>query len=164
MTRGIEVMTVLARPDAETLSPDGALAQCAAAGAATWVVFASLGGEPPVDVLETARRAGVRSTYELGLGDRRLDDVDPATVVERLVEHIRLLRPEAVVTGPGVGSAWGPDRATLAELVTWAVAAAADPDFHVPSGRPAHRVWIVDVPQLDAEGVGLGEQGMVLVA
>jgi LmbE family N-acetylglucosaminyl deacetylase len=147
--KGLRLMAVLAHPDGAALAADGPLAGYAAQGAQTFLVLATLGEGELGRVRRATLDAGVRETFLLGLGDRRLDEVDPWLIVQRLVEHIRLVRPEMVVVASV--SARGPvdhDQAEIVELVEAAVAAAGDPCYTVPSARPAHRVWFVDTPRL----------------
>lgn len=144
--RGLKLMAVLARPDARALAGDGALAQWAAEGAHTYLVIAAPGTADRRALGRAAARAGVRETFTACFPGERLDAIDPSMMILRLVEHIRRLRPEMVATHlPGLRRL-DPDSAAIAELAGAAVAAAGDPTYHVPSGRPPHRVWIVDAP------------------
>jgi len=144
--RGIKLMAVLARPDEASTTLAGHLARSAAEGAETYVVLAKLGGAERSEVGRVTAALGVREAFLLGFDGVCLDEVDPELVVARLVEHIRLVRPEIVVTGSAADPFLDPDQVALAELVEAAVAAAADPGYLVPSGRAAHHVWVVDTP------------------
>ncbi len=144
--RGIKLMAVLAGPDEASTTLAGPLARSAAEGTETYVVLAKLGGAERTEVGRMIGALGVRETFLLGFDGVCLDEVAPALVVARLVEHIRLLRPEIVVTGSAEDAFLDPDRAALAGLVEAAVAAAGDPRYTVPSGRAPHHVWVVDTP------------------
>jgi len=144
--RGIKLMAVLAGPDEASTTLAGSLARSAAEGAETYVVLAKLRGAERTEVGRVTAALGVREAFLLGFDGVSLEEVDPELVVIRLVEHIRLVRPEIVVTGSVADPFLDPDRAALAELVEAAVAAARDPGYAVPSGRAAHHVWVVDTP------------------
>lgn len=152
--RGIKLMAVVARPEEASTTLAGSLARSAAEGTETYVVMAKLGGAERSEVGRMTAALGVREAFLLGFDGVCLDEVDPELVVARLVEHIRLVRPEIVVTGSAADPFLDPDRAALAGLVEAAVTAAADPRYAVPSGRAAHNVWVVDTPdRLDEEHV-----------
>jgi LmbE family N-acetylglucosaminyl deacetylase len=145
--KGLKVMAVLAHPDETALGAEGPVAALAAQGAETVLVLGSMGEGEMGRVRRATIEAGVSETFLLGLGARGLDEVDSLLVVQRLVEHIRLVRPEMVVT-PMVERMLGDmDQAEMTELVEAAVAAAGDPCYRVPSARAAHRVWFVDTPR-----------------
>lgn len=149
--KGLKVMAVLAHADPAALGADGPLAALAAQGARTVLVLASLGEGEVGRVRRATLDAGVEETFLLGLGARGLDEVDPLLVVQRLVEHIRLVRPEMVVTSMAAHMLGDPDQDEMTELVEEAVAAAGDPYYVVPSARPAHRVWFLDTPRRPTE-------------
>ncbi len=145
--KGLKLMAVMARADETALAADGPLADYAAQGAETVLVLATMGEDELGRVRRATLEAGVRETFLLGFGARSLDEVDPGLIVQRLVEHIRLVRPEMVVASVAPRMSADPDQVELTELVEAAVAAAGDPRYGVPSARPAHRVWFVDTPR-----------------
>jgi LmbE family N-acetylglucosaminyl deacetylase len=149
--RGLKVMAVLAHADDSALGPDGPLAAWAAEGADTVLVLATMDEGEVARVRRATLDAGVRETFLLGFGPSRLDEVDPWQIVQRLVEHIRLVRPEMVVTSVVPRMLGDPDQVEMTELVEAAVAAAGDPHYVVPSARPPHRVWFVDTPRRPVE-------------
>lgn len=145
--RGLKLMAVMAHADEAALAADGPLARYAEEGAETVLVLATMGEHEMGNVRRATLRAGVRETFLLGLGARGLDEADPGLIVQRLVEHIRLIRPEMVVATLAPRMLADPDQVEVTELVEAAVAAAGDPLYVVPSARPAHRVWFVDTPR-----------------
>ncbi|HSJ10644.1 MAG TPA: PIG-L family deacetylase, partial [Longimicrobiales bacterium] len=69
--------------------------------------------------------------------DGALDRVDTVDAVTRIVEHVRRVRPDVVVTF-GMDGAYGhPDHIAICQLTSAALVAAADPAF---GGGDAHRV------------------------
>ncbi len=145
--RGLKLMAVMAHADEAALAANGPLATYAADGAETTLVLARLGEGEMGRVRRATLDAGVRETFVLGFGDRSLDEVDPRLVVQRLVEHIRLVRPEMVVASVAPQMLADPDQVDITELVEAAIAAAGDPGYQVPSLRAPHRVWFVDTPR-----------------
>jgi LmbE family N-acetylglucosaminyl deacetylase len=150
------LMAVLAHPDDESLGIGGLLATCARAGVETYVVTATRGergryftneGRPSDDevgrVRETelraaARELGVREVSLLGYRDGELDRADPAEAVERIVRHLRRVRPQVVVTFDPFGAYGHPDHVAICQLATAAVLAAADART-APDAGPPHR-------------------------
>jgi LmbE family N-acetylglucosaminyl deacetylase len=145
--KGLKLMAVMADPDEAALASDGPLAGYAAQGAETVLVLATMGEDELGRVRRATVGAGVGETFLLGFGTRRLDEVDPGLIVQRLVEHIRLVRPEIVVASVAPRRVRDADQIEITELVEAAIAAAGDPRYTVASGRPAHRVWFVDTPR-----------------
>jgi len=152
-------MCVLAHPDDESLGTGGALATCAAQGVATYLVTATRGERgrfgdgsesPGPDIVGRAREAELRAAaVELGVRDVRLLDypdgalaaVDPAEAIEKIVGHLRRVRPQVVITFGPDGAYGHPDHIAISQLATAAIACAADPSFGTASaiGEP-HRV------------------------
>jgi N-acetyl-1-D-myo-inositol-2-amino-2-deoxy-alpha-D-glucopyranoside deacetylase len=150
-------MAVLAHPDDESLGVGGTLARCAAEGVDTYVVTATRGErgrffenrDRPDDgevarVREGELRAaaaelGVREVSLLGYLDRELDRADPGEATGRIVEQIRRVRPQVVVTFDPFGAYGHPDHVAICQLATSAVVAAADPAYASGAGEP-HRV------------------------
>jgi LmbE family N-acetylglucosaminyl deacetylase len=157
VTDPLRLMCVLAHPDDESLGTGGILAKYAAEGVATYLVTATRGergwqGAPRDDpgprALGRLREGELRAAAGvLGLSglslldylDGELDRADPDRAVARIVEHVRRIRPQVVVTFAPDGATGHPDHIAISQLTAAACVAAADPRY-APSGRPAHRV------------------------
>lgn len=153
----LRLMAVLAHPDDESLGVGGTLAAYAAAGVETYLVTATrgergrfyAGGERPGDaevgrvreaeLRAAARELGVREVSLLGYLDGELDRAEAAEATGRIVEHLRRVRPQVVVTFDPFGGYGHPDHVAVCQLTTAAVAAAADPSYRA-GGAPPHRV------------------------
>jgi LmbE family N-acetylglucosaminyl deacetylase len=152
------LMCVLAHPDDESLALGGTLAMYAARGIPTSLVMATRGERgwtgrpadyPGPRVLGEIREAELRAAATaLGIDDLVfLDEIDgelsqanQQTVVARITAEIRRVRPDVVVTFGPDGVYGHPDHIAISQLTTTAVVCAADPNYEVPTGAPAHRV------------------------
>jgi len=151
------LMAVLAHPDDESMALGGTLAKYAAEGVQTTVVCATRGdagrygaerGAVPPDELgrirtrelnDATRILGVRDVHFLGYRDGQVDRADPDEAVRKIVEHIRRVRPQVVVTFGPDGLYGHPDHIAISQLTTAAVAAADDPNY-VTDGLEPHSV------------------------
>jgi LmbE family N-acetylglucosaminyl deacetylase len=155
MAEQLKLMAVLAHPDDESLGVGGTLARYAAMGVRTSVVTATRGergryftneNRPSDEEVGRVREAELRAAAEeLGVGelallgylDGELDRADSREVVGRIVEHLRRVRPQVVVTFDPFGAYGHPDHVAICQLTTAAVLAAADPGFG--AAGPPHR-------------------------
>lgn len=154
----LRLMCVLAHPDDESLGTGGALAKCAAEGVATYLVTATRGERgrfgdqesPGPEIVGKAREAellaaatelGLREVRFLDYQDGGLDKIDRAEAIEKIVGHLRRVRPQVVITFGPEGAYGHPDHIAISQLTTAAIVCAADPLF---GARPAlgepHRV------------------------
>jgi LmbE family N-acetylglucosaminyl deacetylase len=158
MMRGLKLMAVFAHPDDESLAAGGLLAKYAAEGVETYLVCATRGeagryideyGRLPAEMLgrirtnelrKAAEILGIRRTFFLGYRDGQLDQVDPDEATSRIAEHIRLVRPDVILTFGPDGLYGHPDHVAISQLTSAAVIAAAETRFDHGSGRPAHSV------------------------
>lgn len=150
---GLKLMGVFAHPDDESLGAGGLLAKYAAEGVETSLVCATRGeagrhfdayGRVPPERLgrirteelrAAAQTLGVRQTFVLGYRDGQLDQADPRLAVARIAEHVRLVRPDVVLTFGPDGLYGHPDHVAISQLTGAAVVAAADPGHRAASGR-----------------------------
>ncbi|HEX8118803.1 MAG TPA: PIG-L deacetylase family protein [Pyrinomonadaceae bacterium] len=157
MDAQLKLMAVLAHPDDESLGIGGALARYAAEGVETYVVTATrgergrfftnenrpsdaeVGRVREAELRAAARELGVREVMLLDYLDAELDRAPPVEVVGRIVEHVRRVRPQVVVTFDPFGAYGHPDHIAISQFATAAVVAAADATFGGDTG-PAHRV------------------------
>lgn len=150
------LLLVFAHPDDETVFAAGAACQTVAEGGRVALCTATLGeqgklGEPPVCVrsdLARVRQAelvaacavlGIKTLRVLGYQDRSLAVAPPDTIRRQLVEVIRTVRPQVVVTFDPNGSNLHPDHVAISRFTSDAVAAAADGRWHQELGD-AHLV------------------------
>jgi len=157
MRTGLKLMAVFAHPDDESLAAGGLLAKYAAEGVETYLVCATRGeagryidgyGQVPAETLgrirtNELRRAteilGIRRTFFLGYRDGQLDQVDPDEASARIAEHIRMVRPDVILTFGPDGLYGHPDHIAISQLTSAAVVAAAETRGE-GSSRPAHSV------------------------
>jgi LmbE family N-acetylglucosaminyl deacetylase len=152
------LLAVLAHPDDEALALGGTLVKYAQAQVATYLVTATRGERgwfgPPdenpgpaalgrirtAELSDAARQLGLREVNYLGYIDGEVDQAEPATIISRIVAHVRRLRPQVVVTFDPTGIYGHPDHIAIAQFTTAAVAAAANPAYRDPERRPPHQV------------------------
>jgi LmbE family N-acetylglucosaminyl deacetylase len=159
LTSDLRLMCVLAHPDDESLGTGGALAKCAAEGVATYLVTATRGErgrfgdskESPgpevvgkareAELLAAAKELGLREVRFLDYPDGALDKVDTAEAIEKIVGHLRRVKPQVVLTFGPEGAYGHPDHIAISQLTTAAIVCAADPSFGAKSAiGEAHRV------------------------
>jgi len=158
MTSNLKLMCALAHPDDESLGTGGILAKYAAEGIKTYLVTATRGergwfGAPDeypgpaalgrIREAELYAAAGVLGLQEVAFLDYRdgeLDQVDPGGAIARIVDHLRRLRPQVVVTFDPAGAYGHPDHIAISQLTTAAIVAAADPGYAEAQPWPPHRV------------------------
>ncbi|MFG3384205.1 PIG-L deacetylase family protein [Streptomyces sp. NPDC047999] len=161
------LLGVFGHPDDEALLAGGVLAQHAAAGAATAVVTATW---PP----ETHRAGefadalvilGAGKPRLLGFADHRVPDSAPGRprlcdapmdeVVQRIVEHIRAVRPTVVVTHDAYGQLTGhPDHLRTHQATVLAVHAAGL-EHRFPDAGPPWRPQALYAATHPHSGIGL---------
>jgi LmbE family N-acetylglucosaminyl deacetylase len=164
------LLFIFAHPDDESFSGAGTAMTCAAAGARTILVTATLGergkaGDPPVcapgelaacrerELRDAAAIIGFDELHLLGYRDRELADAPPDEMRRALVAHIRRVRPALVLTFDPNGFNVHPDHVAISRFASDAIAAAADPRWH-HDGGPAHVVrrllWTPPIAPWDA--------------
>lgn len=161
MTR--RLLAVFAHPDDESFGPGGTLAVHSAAGVDVHIAVLTDGvagtpadGFPAGEALAQVRRWELRAAAEvLGAtlhhfdyhdsgftGDARNQDpasfinVDPAGPTADLVELIRRVRPDVVITHDENGSYHHPDHIRCHEITLAAFDAAGDPELFPEAGSP----------------------------
>lgn len=157
MANQLKLMCILAHPDDESLGTGGILAKYAAEDIQTYLITATRGERgwfgaqqdyPGPEVLGRQRAAelqaagqilGLQEIVFLDYQDGELDQAEPARVIGQIVDHLRRLRPQVVVTFDPAGAYGHPDHIAICQFTTAAVVAAANPDFAGTPGQP-HRV------------------------
>jgi N-acetylglucosamine malate deacetylase 2 len=117
-----KILVILAHPDDECFPIGGTLAKYAAEGVEIKLVCATRGeaGIPEMqpgpaghvreaELRQAARVLGVQEVQFLDYLDGALDQADPEEIVEQLVQDIRQVRPQAVITFGPDGISGHPD-------------------------------------------------------
>jgi LmbE family N-acetylglucosaminyl deacetylase len=161
------LLAVLAHPDDETFGMGGTLALYASQGVDVHLVCATRGevGTVDADCLEgyssiaelreaelrcAAGNLGLSGVHFLDYRDsgmpgtadnahpRALAAASQEEVVEKVVDYIRRLRPQVVITFDPIGGYRHPDHIAIQRATTIAFSAAADAHF-CPGGSPAYQ-------------------------
>ena len=144
-------MAVLAHPDDESLGFGGTLAKYAAEGVRVALLTATRGergrfhharpgddGHPGERALAELRESELRAAAAtlgphdvaiLDYGDQRLDRAEPGRLIGDIVERVRRIRPDVVVTFGPDGAYGHPDHIAISQFTAAAIVAAADPAF-----------------------------------
>ena len=136
----------------------GTLAKYSAEGVETYLVCASrgergwfgpeeenpglhvLGGLREKELFCAGEKLGLKEIHFLDYIDGEIDQANPAEAVDRIVTHIRSIRPQVVVTFPPDGGYGHPDHIATAQFTTAAIVCAADSSFADLADKPPHRV------------------------
>lgn len=155
--RAPRMLAVLAHPDDESLGVGGTLAKYASAGADVFVLTATRGdggrfrgyspGDPqhpgPLELAKireaelraAASALGVREVSILNYNDQCLDRANAREAVATIVEHIRRVRPDVVLTFGPEGAYGHPDHIAISQFTTAAIVSAADAAFPCDSAK-----------------------------
>jgi LmbE family N-acetylglucosaminyl deacetylase len=143
----LKLMAILAHPDDESLGFGGALAKYAAEGVETYLVCATRGERgrfgsaevrPTPEVVGRTREAELRAAarelkvkevHFLDYIDKDLDQADPTEAIDRIVAHLRRVKPQVVMTFGPEGVYGHPDHIAISQFATSAVVAAADNQY-----------------------------------
>jgi LmbE family N-acetylglucosaminyl deacetylase len=173
MAKSLRLMAVLAHPDDESLGFGGSLAKYAAAGVETFLVTATKGesgqyrgrrdaDHPGAAALGAIREAelqaaaavlGIREVSWLGYQDGQLDRADPREATARIVQHLRRVRPDVVVTFGPDGAYGHPDHIAICQFTTAAVilsansAPATDPSDETSRPHRVSKLYYLAWPQ-----------------
>ena len=145
----LRLMAVLAHPDDESLGIGGTLAKYANEGVEVCLLTATRGdrgryrdyrfGDPQHpgasalgSIRERELRAaasvlGVRDVALLDYHDQELDRANPREAIAAIVEHLRRVHPDVIITFGPDGAYGHPDHIAISQLTTAAVVAAGDP-------------------------------------
>lgn len=154
----LKLLAVFAHPDDESMGMGGTFAKYAAEGVETHLVCASRGevgwfgpeeqnpgperlGQLREEELRNAAKVlGIRSVSFLDYIDGQVDRADPAGAIQKIVTHIRRIRPQVVVTFPHDGIYGHPDHISIGQFTNAAIVCAADASYKDPENFPSHRV------------------------
>ena len=158
MSDTLKLLVVFAHPDDESMGMGGTLARYSADGVETYYVCASRGergwfgpeeqnpglralGQLRTKELENAvKELGMKGPYFLGYIDGDVDKADHTEAISKIVEHIRRIRPQVIVTFPPDGNYGHPDHIAIGQFTNAAVVCAADAGYQDPEHLPVHRV------------------------
>ena len=156
-------MAVLAHPDDESLGIGPTLAKYAAEGVDTFLLTATRGdagryesvrpGDPQHPgraALAKIREQELRAAASvLGVGDVALLDyrdgelarANPREIIGAIVEHLRRVQPDVIISFGADGAYGHPDHIAISQFTTAAIVAAADPAisklYHIAWPEPA---------------------------
>ena len=151
-------MAILAHPDDETLGIGGTLVKYAEEGIKTYLVTATKGERgrfgnetksPGLDIvgktrmnelLLAAKVLGIEETCFLDYIDGEVDQAQPAAIIQKIVTHIRRIRPQVILTFDPAGAYGHPDHIAISQFATSAIICAADSNYASKDSRPGHRV------------------------
>lgn len=154
----LKLLAVFAHPDDESMGMGGTLAKYSSEGVETHLVCASRGergwfgaeaenpgfeqlGKIRTAELENAvRELGMTSLSFLDTIDGEVDQADHADAIEKIVMHIRRIRPQVVVTFPPDGNYGHPDHIAIGQFTQAAIVCAADASYKDPQSLPPYRV------------------------
>lgn len=158
MSHKLKLMAVLAHPDDESFGIGGVLAKYADEGIETYLIVATRGergrfGEnkesPGLDVVGKTREAellaaakvlGIREVSFLDYIDADLDKADPVEVVDKIVFHIRRIKPQVVISFDPTGGYGHPDHIAISQFTTAALVCSGDPKYNLAKQQHAHTV------------------------
>lgn len=139
-------MAVLAHPDDESLGAGGTLVKYAQEGIETYLVTATRGERgrfgdkehPGLEIvgqtregelLAAAKELGIKEVHFLDYIDGDLDKADHNEVIEKIVVHLRRIKPHVVITFGADGAYGHPDHIAISQFTTAAIVCAADPNY-----------------------------------
>lgn len=165
----LKLLAVLAHPDDESFGIGGALAKYAHEGIETYLVVATrgergrfgdskettdlelVGKAREAELLAAAKELGIRKVSFLDYIDGDLDIADPAAVIEKIVFHLRLIKPQVVISFDPTGGYGHPDHIAISQFTTAALLCSGDPNYKPTKRQHAHTVskfYYITWPQL----------------
>ena len=164
MSEQLRLLGIFAHPDDESLGNGGTFAKYAAEGVAISLITATRGQigwfgdedkNPGPEELGRIREGelfaatavlGVRDVSFLDYVDGQLDRADTPEIVDKIVDHVRRVRPQVVVTFDPQGAYGHPDHIAICQFATAAVIAALTPpttglSSNRPTPFPSSTTW-----------------------
>ena len=157
MPDALKLMAILAHPDDESLGMGGSLAKYASEGVETYLVTATRGergryhdgSDHPgpeamgrireQELMEAAAVLGIKEVHFLDYLDAEVDEADPQEAVARIVQHLRRIGPQVVVTFDQAGAYGHADHIAICQLATAAIVCSASANYE-PDGQAPHAV------------------------
>ncbi len=156
----LKLLAVFAHPDDESMGMGGTLAKYSAQGVETHLICASrgergwfgpeeqnpgperLGQIRSVELQNAVRELGMKSVHFLDYIDGDVDQANHSEAINKIVTHIRKIKPQVVVTFPPDGNYGHPDHIAIGQFTAAAIVCAADSTYRDADSEnlPAHRV------------------------
>lgn len=145
--QALKLLAVFAHPDDESMGMGGTLAKYSAEGVETYLVSASRGergwfgpeeqnpglsglGHLRARELESAvQTLGMKGLYFLDYLDGEVDQAPHREIIDKIVAHIRRIKPQVVVTFPPDGNYGHPDHIAIGQFTSAAIVRAADANY-----------------------------------
>ena len=158
MSEPLKLLTIFAHPDDESMGMGGTLAKYSAEGVETYYVCASRGergwfgpeeqnpGPDALGLIRTrelenaVKELGMTGLYFLDYVDGDVDKADHTEAIEKIVLHIRRIKPQVIVTFPPDGNYGHPDHIAIGQFTSAAILCAADSSYADLQNLPVHRV------------------------
>jgi len=158
MSKPLKLLAVFAHPDDESMGMGGTLAKYSAEDVETYYLCASRGergwfgpeqrnpGPGALGLIRTrelenaVKELGMTGLYFLDYIDGEVDKADCTEAIEKIVSHIRRIKPQVIVTFPPDGNYGHPDHIAVGQFTSAAVLCAADSSYADLQNLPAHRV------------------------
>jgi LmbE family N-acetylglucosaminyl deacetylase len=152
----LKLLAILAHPDDESLGLGGILAKYGSEGVETYLITATrgelgwfgpaeenpgpaeLGKIREQELADATEVLGLREAILLDYHDGEVDKADQVVLRQQLVQHIRRIRPDVVVTFDHNGVYGHPDHIFVTRAATAAAVEAADASVADASGQPPH--------------------------
>ncbi|MCL4268250.1 MAG: PIG-L family deacetylase [Anaerolineales bacterium] len=154
----LKLLAIFAHPDDESMGMGGTLAKYAAEGVETHLLCATRGErgwfgpaeENPglerlaqlrtLELENAVRELGMTSLSFLNYIDGDVDKAHHAEIVQKIVTHIRRIKPQVVVTFPPDGNYGHPDHIAIGQFTQAAIVCAADANYTDLDERAPHCV------------------------
>lgn len=170
------VLCVFAHPDDEQFGTAGALLECTVRGIPVNLICATRGDQGEIsdpalatrETLADVREGELRTACEilgiqpprfLDYGDGNLAEADERELRDRIVEEIRRLKPNVMITFDAKGGYGHPDHIAIHRATVCAFDAAADPNNR-PDLGPSHRVDKLYVTAYPRSNLGVMNDGL----
>jgi LmbE family N-acetylglucosaminyl deacetylase len=165
------ILLVFAHPDDESSSVAGTTAKYTERGVSVDLICATRGEkgtrlDVPAEVdTATAREAGlrvaasitgIRNIYLLGYMDGDLEEVDTGEIVARIMNIMREVRPEIVITFGPDGISGHPDHKAISKATTIAF------EMITEAGNGPRKLYYVTIPESVVADVGGGDVNGVM--
>lgn len=152
------LLAIFAHPDDESMGMGGTLAKysdegvethllCATRGERGWFGdpeahpgFESLGQTRTLELQNAVKELGMTSLSFLDYIDGDVDKANHHDAIQKIVTHIRKIRPQVAVTFPPDGNYGHPDHIAIGQFTNAALICAADSSYADLQNLPAHRV------------------------
>jgi len=158
MSHKLKLMAVLAHPDDESFGIGGTLAKYADEGIETYLVVATRGERgrfgdgkesPGLEVVGKTREAellaaakvlGISEVSFLDYVDADLDKADQNEVIEKIVHHLRRIKPQVVLSFDPTGGYGHPDHIAISQFAAAALVCSGDPEYKLAELQHSHTV------------------------